>query len=267
MARQSGTQAKAAVVVEEARGEPANAAERMLRILSLLAGEGRPGSIESISHRLEIPKGSVQRLCISLAQSGHLVRDVHEGMFTIGPAFRQLAFDALNHVTLRSERHAVLRSLVAELGETCNFTTLDGAEVLYLDRVEARRPLRLTIDVGAHVPLHCTSSGKLLLAYLPKPRRDELIARLPLTRLTSTTITEPRLLKADCEAIVERGFSRDNEEFVEGLVSIAVPVRDDVGVVRATVSVHSPKERMSLAQAEARIGTLKAAAKAMGKLI
>lgn len=242
-------------------------AERSLRLLALLADEGRPLSLAELTALLGLPKGTVHRLCANLLAAGFLVRDVDERMFTVGPALRRLAFDTLNHGTLRGLRHSVLTALVREVGETCNFTTLDGTEVLYLDRVEARWPLRLTIDVGAHVPLHCTASGKLLLAFLPKRQRDATIDRIPLPRLTPTTLTTAQALREECDGIRERGYAWDNEEFVAGLVAVAVPVRDEQGVVRATVAVHAPTARMTLQQAEGRLQALRSAAQQMGRLL
>ncbi len=64
-----------------------------------------------------------------------------------------------------------------------------------------------------------------------------------------------------------RGFARDREEFVAGLIATALPVRDAQGAVRATISVHAPAARMSMQQAEARMGALQAAAAEMGKLL
>jgi DNA-binding IclR family transcriptional regulator len=262
------TSAMALPPERDAPDEPVSgSAERTLRLLALLAEEGRPLTLAELTTQLSLPKGTVHRLCANLMASGHLARDVDERQFTIGPALRELAFNALNHATQRGMRHAVLKELVAEIGETCNFTTLDGAEVLYLDRVEARWPLRLTIDVGAHVPLHCTASGKLLLAHLPKRQRDTVIRRIPLPRLTPATITSAQALRAECDEIFKSGFARDREEFVAGLIAIAVPVRDAEGAVRATVSVHAPTVRLTMAQAEARIDKLQAAAAAMSKLI
>ena len=242
-------------------------AERTLRLLALLADEGRPMTLAELTTQLGLPKGTVHRLCANLLASGHLSRDVDERQLTVGPAMRTLAFNTLNHATLRGMRHAVLKALVNEINETCNFTTLDGAEVLYLDRIEAKWPLRLTIDVGAHVPLHCSASGKLLLAHLPKRQRDTVIRRLPMPKLTPTTITTPQALREECDEIVRCGFARDREEFVAGLIAIAVPVRDGKGDVRATVSVHAPTARLTMEQAQARIGALQAAALRMSKLI
>lgn len=252
---------------ESTDGPSSGSADRTLRLLALLANEGRPMSLAELTTQLSLPKGTVHRLCANLLAGRYLMRDVDERMFTVGPALRDLAFNALNHTTLRGMRHAVLAALVRDIGETCNFTTLDGVEVLYLDRVEAKRPLRLTIDVGAHVPLHCSASGKLFLAYMPKRRRDAVIRRIPLPALTPTTLVTPHALQAECDAIRKGGFARDREEFVAGLIAIAVPVRDRYGRVRATVSVHAPVARMTMQQAEERIGALQAAAAEMGKLI
>ena len=248
--------------------EPASgSAERTLRLMALLAEEGRPMTLAELTAQLQLPKVTVHRLCANLVAGGFLVRDIDERSFTIGPALRELAFNALNHGTLRGLRHSVLKTLVDEIGETCNFTTLDGAEVLYLDRVEARRPLRLTIDVGAHVPLHCSASGKLLLAHMPRRQRDTVIRRIPLTALTLNTLTTAAALKAECDEILAQGFARDREEFVPGLIALAVPVRDAQQTVRATIAVHAPVARLSMAEAEARLDALQRAAQAMGRLL
>lgn len=255
-------------VVEDTLDERASgSAERSLRLLALLADEGRPLSLAELTQLLGLPKGTVHRLCTNLTATGFLARDADERMFTVGPSLRRLAFDTLNHGTLRGLRHSVLTSLVRDVGETCNFTTLEGTEVLYLDRVEARWPLRLTIDVGAHVPLHCTASGKLLLAFLPKRQRDTVIKRIPLTRMTPATITDPEVLRTECDVIVERDYARDAEEFVAGLNAVSVPVRDKEGMVRATIAVHAPTARMTMEQAESRLPLLRQAAAEMGKLL
>ena len=245
----------------------ASAAERSLRLLALLAAEPRALTLADLSQRLGLPKATTHRLCAQLMEAGFLSRDVDERSVAVGPALRRLALDALNHGTARGLRHEVLAALVAEVGETCNFTTLDGASVVYLDRVEAPWPWRLTLDVGTHVPLHCTASGKLFLATMDAARRDELLAQLPLPRLTANTLTTRRALRAECEAIVAQGHSLDREEFIPGLIAMAVPVRDAQGTVRAAIAVHAPVARLSVKAAQARLPALQAAAQRMGELL
>jgi len=261
--------APASDAVPAANEEPSSgsSAERSLRLLALLANQGRALTLADLAAQLGLPKGTAHRICTQLLGTGFLARDVDERSFVVGPALRQLAFDTLNHGTVRGLRHEVLAALVREVGETCNLTTLDGAQVLYLDRVEAQWPLRLTLDVGSHVPLHCTASGKLFLALMPGKARDAVIDRLPLERMTANTLVTAEALRAECDEIARRGHSRDREEFIAGLVAVAVPVRDAAGAVRAALAVHAPTARMSMDDAERRIGALQAAAGRMTGLL
>lgn len=249
--------------------EPAtgSSAERSLRLLALLANEGRALSLAELAVRLGLPKATTHRLCAQLLDSGFLARDTDERSFAVGPALRRLAFDTLNHGVVRGLRHELLAQLVTRVRETCNFTTLDGTEVLYIDRVEAQWPLRLSLDVGSHVPLHCTASGKLFLAHLPQADRDALIGQTNLAAQTRQTLTSARALKAECDRIAAQGHACDREEFIAGLIAVAVPVRDAEGRVRAAIAVHAPTARMSLAQAEAQLPALHAAAQRMSGLL
>ena len=244
-----------------------SSAERSLRLLSLLANEGRALSLAELAAQLGLPKGTAHRICTQMLASGFLARDVDERSFVVGPALRRLAFDTLNHGVVRGQRHDVLAGLVGQVGETCNFTTLDGTQVLYLDRVEAQWPLRLTLDVGSHVPLHCTASGKLFLAQMPHAARDALIAQLPLSRMTRNTIVTAKGLRAECDRIEEQGYSCDREEFIAGLIAVAVPVRGEDGAARAAIAVHAPVARMTLDGAVEQLPALHAAAKRMRALL
>lgn len=261
------SQQKTALKSPAPEAASASAAERSLRLLALLAGAQRPLSLAELSQQLGLPKATTHRLCTQLRDTGFLARDVDERCFAVGPALRRLALDTLNHGTVRGLRHEVLAALVAEVGETCNFTSLDGASVVYLDRVEAPWPWRLTLDVGTHVPLHCTASGKLFLAHLDAPRRDALLAQLPLPRLTANTLTTRLALRRECEAITAQGHALDREEFIPGLIAMAVPVRDAQGAVRAAIAVHAPVARLSTDGALARLPALQAAAQRMGELL
>ena len=258
----------ASVVSEpEPEASSGSSAERSLRLLALLATEGRALSLADLAARLALPKGTAHRICTQLLAGGFLARDVDERSFSVGPALRRLAFDTLNHGVVRGLRHEVLAELVAKVGETCNFTTLDGTQVLYLDRVEAQWPLRLTLDVGSHVPLHCTASGKLFLAQMPPAARDALIGQLPLPRMTRNTIASAKGLRAECERIAQQGYACDREEFIAGLIAVAVPVQGSDGVSRAAIAVHAPVARLALEAAVANLAALQAAATRMRALL
>ncbi|MEO8924515.1 MAG: IclR family transcriptional regulator [Caldimonas sp.] len=257
--------ARAAKTAPKDRGGSSSA--RALKLLALLAHQGRALSLAELAAALALPKATAHRICEHLVELRFLARDVQERSFTIGPSLHQLAYDTLNHGVVRGLRHEVLAALVGRIGETCNFTTFDRAQVLYLDRVEAAWPLRLTLDVGSHVPLHCTASGKLFMAFMAAPERESLIEHMTLTRMTPTTIISAKALRAGCERIVKAGYSCDREEFIAGLIAVAVPVRDRAGAVRAAVAVHAPTARMTLRRALTLLEPLRDAAKRMERLL
>ena len=244
-----------------------SSAERSLRLLARLAMEGRALSLADLAADLALPKATAHRLCTQLLEMGFIARDVNERDFIVGPALRALSLDTLNHGAVRSLRHQVLSELVAQVGETCNITTLDGASVLYLDRVEAPWPWRLTLAVGEHVPVHCTASGKLFLALMPAKQRDLLVSELSLTPMTDTTITSRTKLMDECLLIAKAGYSLDRQEFIAGLLAIAVPICDENGQIRAALAIHAPVSRLSPEQALDRLPMLKSAAQRLGRLL
>jgi DNA-binding IclR family transcriptional regulator len=175
--------------------------------------------------------------------------------------------DAIRSSMRFGPRHAVLEALSAKVGETCNFGMIAGSAVVYLDRVEASWPFGLKFEAGSRVPLHCTSMGKLLLATLPRRRRDALIAASVLSRYTEHTITEAAGLHRELELIRKQGYSVDNQEFLAGVVCLAVPVSDHKGGVCAAIATSAPEARMSAVEVMRHLPALRSAAEDMARLI
>ena len=180
----------------------------------------------------------------------------------------RLAENVLSADTRRGVRHAVLRQLVADVGESCNLTALSGAEVMYLDRVEAAFPLRMELKAGTRVPIHCSASGKLFLAHMPAATRAALLDGLPLPRYTATTLVQRQALEDELAQILRQGYAIDAEEFVDGLVCVAVPVHHNASrLVRTAVALQAPAARMPLAQALQHVPALLKAATALGRTL
>jgi DNA-binding IclR family transcriptional regulator len=237
---------------------------RTLKLLETVAGAGRSLSLSELVSILEVPKPTIFRLSQRLEQGGYLVREPGKGGFTIGPRLLRLGLDAVRTGSTNPERRAILKALVASLGETCNFTILAGSEVLYLDRVETGWPLRMQLEPGSRVPLHCTAAGKLLLAYMPQARRLRLLRSLELVAKTPSTITSIDGLEIECAKILREGYSIDNEEFLVGLIAVAVPVTTVSGSVVAAISSHAPRARLSLNDAISRLPEMREAARKLG---
>jgi DNA-binding IclR family transcriptional regulator len=161
----------------------------------------------------------------------------------------------------------VLGDLVAAIGETCNLTVPAGDEVLYVDRVDTAEPLRLHLPPGTHAPMHCTASGKLFLSRLPLLDQRKSLSLMSLKRLTPKTITDIDLLEAELKRLKVRGIGVDNEEFVRGMVAIAVPICAHDGRTVAAVACHAPTARQSLDQLMEIIPKLQAAATELQPLL
>lgn len=244
-----------------------SSAERTLRVLQYLAERSQPVPLAELSSELSLPKPTVHRLCQLLLDLRMIKHDVEEKTYLIGPALQKLAMDTLTHGTVSELRHSVLSGLVDKVRETCNFTTLNGSSVLYLDRVETRYPWRLTIDVGERVPIHCTASGKLFLAMMPNIKRNYLLRRVELTRLTDKTLTDMDQLREALDEIATVGYAEDRQEFITGLVAIAVPVHDAQGELRAAVAIHGPTSRISTQDLHDMLPDLRHAASRMSDLL
>jgi DNA-binding IclR family transcriptional regulator len=237
-------------VVEKApeMREGGSAVDRGLDLIEAVAMAGRALTVAELCGLLNLPKPTVHRLCQRLAGTGYLAREPGGHHYAVGPRLMRVGL-AVQRGGAGPERRAILKSVVDEIGETCNFTALAGDEVIYLDRVEARWPLRLHLEPGSRVPLHCTASGKLLLAYLPEPRRARILRAIDFSPFTPGTITNPPAFAAELAGIRQQGYSLDREEFLLGLVAIAVPVTDSSGEVLAALACHAPSARFSLAKA------------------
>ncbi len=252
---------------EEANIETGGAPARALRILDLVCAHGSAMTLAEITEALAVPKGTTHRLCSLLVSMGYLARDVDHRSYAVGKSLRRLALNTLKHRSVQSLRHDVLMELVKRVGETCNFNALDGTQVVYLDRVEGQWPLRLIFDVGSRVPLHCTASGKLLLAHMRASESTRILPYLRLDAKTPSTITCQMELERECRQIREQGYSTDREEFIAGMVAVAVPVRDTRGEVRAVVAMHAPTARMSIERALELLPYLNKAARDMQGLL
>src|SRR5215813_1316927 len=202
---------------------------RVLDLIQLVAASNQPMTLAEIGTALKLPKPTVHRLCVRLEESRYLTREPGRHRYRVGPATERLAFNAIRRGSASVQWRLILERLVDEIRETCNFTAPAGNEVVYVERVESRWPLRLHLEVGSRVPMHFTASGKLFLAFMESERRRRMLDSLNLSALTEKTITSRSKLETELAETANRGYGTDDEEFILGLVAIAVPVTDPKG--------------------------------------
>ena len=219
---------------------------RLFALLEAVAQKDQFFSLQSMVEETGLPKPTLHRMLQQLESAGILQRDGDGRHYSTGLRLRRLAETLLLNNTVHGARHVVLRRLVDEVGESCNITALSGSEVLYLDRVETPAPLRFYLQPGSRVPVHCSASGKLFLAQMSPSQRRRLLEQIPLERYTERTITDPVRLEQEIDQVRSEGFTLDDEEFLPGLVCLAVLVQNPSGGRSNTaVAMQAPKLRLS----------------------
>jgi IclR family transcriptional regulator, acetate operon repressor len=229
--------------------------------LEAVANAQRPLSILDFSVLLNVPQPSAYRIVQMLVNEHLLAREPGSRRYAPGARLARLGLGLVSAWVRSAPRQAILRELSKSVGETCNFGILSGDNVVYLDRVEAAWPFGLRFEPGSRVPLHCTSMGKIFLSYLTVESRMRLIEVSSLHRYTANTITDPAMFERELKKIRECGISIDNEEFLAGVVCVAVPVRTPNGSVVAAIAVSAPVARMSLKMGLTHVPLLQEAAK------
>ncbi len=215
---------------------------------SLLRFDAAP-SLSDLAEATGLPRPTVHRVMLQLEEIGLITRLPDGVGYVVGPRLMSLSVDVFSAVAQSAPVRAVLRGLVADVGETCNLGILDRDNVVYVERIECDWPLRLQIGIGSRVPIHATAIGKVLLAYLPARTRRRILGNTPLPRFTENTLTSPAELEKHLKTVRRLGYACNAEENTIGLIGIAVPVCDSKGRAVAGLSVHVPKARMGVADA------------------
>ncbi len=239
---------------------------RLFALLEVVASRDQLFSLQALVEETGLPKPTLHRMLQQLESAGLLQREGDGRHYSTGVRLRRLAENLMLNNTYHGARHAVLRHLVEEIGESCNITALAGGEVVYLDRVETAAPLRFYLHPGSRVPAHCSASGKLLLAQMSPAQRKRLLGHAPLTVYTPKTLTDLDQLELALKDVRRDGYALDDEEFLPGLLCVAVLVPNDSGRSNLCVAAQAPVMRLSVDKALAWLPALHRAAAALSEI-
>lgn len=240
---------------------------RLLLLLEEIARVGVPLTPTAANDVLGLPKPTVHRLFHRLEEQGFLQRDVDGRSYSAGQRLRKLSANVLSSTRLRTVRLSILNALTEDVGETCNLATPERDGMIYIDRVETKWPLRIQLPIGTTVPFHCTASGKMYLSTLPPRHLSKYLASTTLEQHTGKTLMKPDEITEAIESIRQDDYSTDNEEFMDGMVAIAVPVRDDLGRLMSTLSVHAPTQRISIDELKGHLDRLRQASTDLAEML
>ena len=240
---------------------------RALDILDAVARAERPLTPTELAAALELPKATVHRLCGTLEERGYLRTRLGGRGVQAGHRLNRLAAGVLASAPLQARRRAVLEALSREIGETCNIAVPDGMEMVYYDRAETHWPVRVQLQIGSRVPAYATAGGKMYLSSLAPDVRARVIGHAAFVRHTANTLVEPEALHVELERTAARGHALDDEEYIDGMVALAVPVSDAQDRLYATLSFHAPCMRVPFARLTEFLPALERASRELATLL
>lgn len=210
-------------------------------ILRVLANRRTPVKAAELGQACQLAKSTLYLLLDCLEHRRWIERK--DGGYIIGLELMALGFAYLRHDGLQTAFHEAASAFVARHNEVVQLAVLDGFDVVYIAREDARRPVRLVSELGMRLPAHACALGKALLAHL---QPDELAACVPdeLPRVTDRTLTTRQALYQELDLVRQMGLGQDLEEVATGLVCYAAYVGETPLGKRVAVSTSIPTDRL-----------------------
>ena len=218
---------------------------RALDILELFLD--RPQlSAREVTERLDLPRTTVHELLVTLVARSYLISVPGQPVrYRLGMPLFQLGAAFAGQVDLVREAQTVARDVAAACDEAVHVAVLEGADVIYLVKVDSTHPVRMVSAVGRRLPAHCTAVGKILLSSLDHEALDTVLAKGVLPGMTPESITEPDRLRAQLDSVRAESVAADIGESDSAMRCVAAPIRDHSGATIAAMSISAPIIRWS----------------------
>lgn len=223
------------------------AVARALAILDSFTADKSVLTLSELSALLGLNKATAYRLANALAARGMLWRDRRTRTYSLGPRILGLADLATRRRDLTSACMPHMLALAAETGETVGLHIRLGKARLCISQIESRHELSARLDIGKPLPLYCGAGSKALIADMPEDEIDDLIAETGLKPLGPGSIVDPREFKRELKSVRTLGYATSREERTQGGITIAVPIRDAMGLTVAALSIYAPVVRVDKA--------------------
>lgn len=202
-------------------------------------------SVSEISKALDMSPSKVSRMLRTLESEGFFEKNSDTGKYRLGIRFFELGMVYAFNFPIRKIMRPHIEQMAKELNLTASWGILRNSRVIVIDRVQNLNIDLMAYRIGLNIPLHSTSIGKVLLAYLPEEEQDKILQIVHLEKFTPSTIIDPKLIKENLKLVRERGYSIDKGETHEDLNCIAAPIKNRLGDAIAAINLMDEKSRTS----------------------
>lgn len=219
--------------------------DRVVRILECFGPEQMELRLIEVATVTGLHKSTLYRLLEAMRAHRLIGFDDASGTYHLGVKLFELGAFAVERLKLDKHAHPILEQLASVTGETAHLCVLDGADVVYIAKVESSQTLRIPSAVGQRNPAYCTGVGKAILAHLTPERLASYVSQTALRAFTKKTLTSAGELKANLRQVAAQGYAIDDQEREVGVRCVAAPVRDHMGQVVAAISIAGPATRVT----------------------
>lgn len=220
-------------------GDYIQSLERGLQMIQAFSQQHRALTVTEAAKLTGLSRPAARRILLTLEHLGFA--ESTNGVYSLTARTLSLGFAYLSSNNSWSIAHPFMREFVNKTGESCSISILDDIDILYVARISAKRIMSINLDVGSRLPAYATSMGHVLLAYLPEAELEKYLDAFELNKFTDKTITDKEELKKVLDDVRQKAWGGVDQQFEDGLRSIAVPIRDGNGKVIAAIncSVHA----------------------------
>lgn len=240
--------------------------DRAVAILECFTEENKELRLGEIADRLDLNKSTVHGIVSTLKYHGFISQNEETQKYKLGIRFIEFGDFVSNSINIRKAAKPIIDEVCLKIQETVQIAMLDGIDVLWIDKSESTKSIKITTKIGSRLPAYTTADGKVVLCYKDKEKlKDYLPKKIP--KYTKNTITNKTVFMKRLEEIKKDGYAIDNEEFVEGLICVAAPIFDHEGKVRFSLSTTGPAFRMNKERVKELIVIIKEAADEISRRI
>jgi IclR family pca regulon transcriptional regulator len=227
---------------------PRDQVQSLLRGLSVIQAFGADTprlTLSEVAQRSRLTRAAARRFVLTLLALGYLETDGR--LFQLTPRVLDLGYSYLSSQSMPEVARPHIKALVADVEESSEIAVLDGHDVVYVLRLNGPRLLTAAISIGARLPAHVTSLGRVMLAGLEPAKLDDYLATAELKKVHDRTLTDRDQLRTELEVVARQGCAYVDSQLEEGLLAVGVPIRDRNGriIAAANLSTHPSRRSMS----------------------
>ena len=227
------------------KNEKVQTIDRLIQIMDCFTIDQNELGVREVARLTALSPSVCGRLMMAAKYQGLLLQNPESRSYSVGPKSLRWAEVYTTNLDIRNVALPVINELLLETKETISLYILDGDDRLCVERMESAQNVRIVARIGRRLPLYAGSAGKLLLAYLPEKRQNEILSRTDFQPLTSKTITDAKILKEELKKIRTQGYALSDGEWVEDAAGIAAPIFDVRGDILAALTVSGPSSRFT----------------------